>query len=813
MPENLKKIELKISGMTCAMCTKTIKQALERLNGVQQANVNLGNETAYITYNPGKIKIKDLQRAVEDVGYTVLNRKAVVKIGGMTCASCVNTIEKSLKNTAGTINVNVNLAGEKAYIEYNPRITSITEIKKAIESVGYKYLGLDQEVTPDSEKLTLKKDLKDKKLRFSIGFAVGIFLMILMYFPPPLPLPLPVFMLIISTPVFIYVAYPIFLAAFRSLKNRTLNMDVMYTMGIGVAYLASILGTFNIVFTREFMFYETAVLLGSFLTLGRYLEARAKSKTSEAIKKLIQLQPDTATVLRRGEPEKISINDVKIDDIILVKPGERIPVDGTVIEGNSYVDESMLTGESTPVLKKKGKSVAAGTLNKNGFLKFQAQRIGKDTLLARIIKLVEEAQGSKPPIQRLADQVVVYFIPAVLSISLLSFGIWLFLTDYGLLFALTRLISVLVIACPCALGLATPTAVTVGIGRGAEMGILIKNGIALEISKKLTMVVFDKTGTLTRGRPAVTEVIPFGLEPEDLIKITASVEMNSEHPIAEAIVNEAASQKLKLDSCTDFESYEGLGVAAKLNNKVVTIGNTKFLNKKKIKIEPSVMEILQHLKEQAKTTVLTAVDKKIVGIIAIADTLRETSKLGLNEITKMNLKTAMITGDNRKTAQSIAREIGIKNIIAEVLPGTKAQEIKKLQNKGEIVAFVGDGINDAPALAQADLGIAMGSGTDIAAESGEIVLMNNSIIDVAAAIQLGRKVLSRIKQNLFWAFAYNTLLIPVAAGLFYPLFRITFRPELAGLAMAMSSVTVVTLSLLLKKYTPPAKNINYAKRR
>ncbi len=796
------------------MCVKTIKQAIERLNGVHNVDVNLGNETAYISYNPERVRIRELQSAVEGVGYKVLNKRTTVKIGGMTCATCVSTIEKSLKNTDGTLDVRVNLAAEKAYVEYNPKVLSLNEIRAAIERVGYKFLGLEQEITPDIEKITLKKDLRDKKLRFTVGFIVGLFLMALMYLHIPLPFELPLFMFIVSTPVFIYICYPIFRAAFRSLRNRTLNMDVMYSMGIGVAYLASILGTFGILLTSKFIFYETAVLLGSFLTFGRYLETQAKSKTSEAIKKLIELQPKTATVVRDTVEKKIPIDQVQIDDIILIKPGERIPVDGTVLEGSSYVDESMLTGEPIPVLKKEGRNVSAGTLNKNGVLKFRAERIGQDTILARIIKLVEEAQGSKPPAQRLADKVVTYFIPAVLTIAIITFIIWFLFTEYGLLFALTRLISVLVIACPCALGLATPTAVTVGIGRGAELGILIKTGSALEISKKITTVIFDKTGTLTRGKPAVTDIITFGIEPNQLIQISASLEKNSEHPIAEAIMDKANQLQLELTPCTEFESFEGMGLQARINKNLVLIGNDNFLREKGAEIKPEATEKLQILKNQGKTTVLVAIDKDIKGIIGIADTIKETTKLGLKEIKKMGLKTAIITGDNRRSAQAIAQEIGIEDVIAEVLPANKADEVKKLQKNGEIVAFVGDGINDAPALAQADLGIAMGSGTDIAAESGEIILMKNSIIDVASAIQLGRKVLSRIKQNLFWAFAYNTLLIPVAAGLFYPFFRITFRPELAGLAMAMSSVTVVSLSLLLKKYTPPAKKIlNQAERR
>lgn len=731
---------------------------------------------------------------------------------GMTCATCVRTIENLLKNIDGTINVNVNLGAEKAYVTYNPKISTTADFKKAIEDVGYQYLGTEGEKTEELEKITREKELRKKRDRFIIGFALGIPLMILMYLPIHLPYYTPYLMLVVSTPVFIYVSYPIFKAAYRALKNRNLNMDVMYSMGIGVAFLSSILGTFEILLSREFLFYETSVMLASFLTFGRYLEAKAKGKTSEAIKKLMGLQPKTATVYRDGKEIEISIEDVQINDIIVVKPGEKIPVDGKVIEGASFVDESMITGEPIPTLKKKGESIVGGTLNKNSVIKFKALKIGRDTVLSQIIRLVEEAQGSKPPVQRIADKVVSYFIPAVLSIAIISFVIWYLILDYTLLFAITRLISVLVIACPCALGLATPTAVTVGIGRGAELGVLIKKGEALEISQKLTTIVFDKTGTLTKGRPEVTDIMAIEIDEQTLLKHAASVEKNSQHPLAEAIVRKAQEKNLELVKTEKFDTFEGKGVRAEIDEQEILIGNRPLLKEKNIAYPEEIEEKIFQLENEGKTVTLIAMNKKISGVIAIADTLKGTTHDAIKELKKIKLKVTMITGDNKRTANAIAGQIGIENVLAEVLPQDKAIEVKKLQKSGDVVAFVGDGINDAPALAQADVGIAIGSGTDVAIESGEIILIKDDIMDVVSAVQLSRKVMSRIKQNLFWAFAYNTALIPVAAGLLYPFFKITFRPEFAGFAMAMSSVTVITLSLMLKRYTPPAKGKTWRKR-
>lgn len=807
MTDNHKEVNISISGMTCAMCVQTIEKALKQVAGVTSVAVNLGNETATIQYDSRLTNIRELEKAIEDTGYGVVNERAALKIGGMTCATCVNTIENALKNKDGIISVNVNLGAEKAYVTFNSSVLNIPDMKKAIEDVGYQYLGLEGEETEELEKSARMRDQRGKRTRFILGFAVGIPLMVLMYLGIELPFSMAYFMLVVTTPVFAYISYPIFRAAYRAVKNKSLNMDVMYSMGIGVAFVASLMGTFEIILTREFLFYETALMLASFLTFGRYLESRAKGKTSEAIKKLIGLQPKQATVIRDGTEQRIPIENVAIDDQVIVKPGERIPVDGVVTEGSSYVDESMINGEPIPNLKKENSAVVGGTINKNSALKINATRIGKDTVLAQIIRLVETAQGSRPPVQRIADRVVSYFIPVVLSIAIISFIAWYFVAGNTLLFALTRFISVLVIACPCALGLATPTAVTVGIGRGAELGILIKNGEALELSERITTMIFDKTGTLTKGKPEVTDVIPLGSNADRLLEIAASLEKSSQHPVAEAIVHYARNKGIAFPEAKQFDTIEGRGVKGMLDGKPILVGNPAFMEVNNIDYPTEAQSEVSRIEKEGKSVTLIAYDRKILGLIGVADTIKATSERAISELKRMGLELIMLTGDNEYTAKAIAAKLGIEKVRAGVLPQDKAQEVKGIQEGGRVVSFVGDGINDAPALAQADVGIAIGGGTDIAIESGDIILMQGDMIDAAAAVQLGRKVMSRIKQNLFWAFAYNTALIPVAAGLLYPFFRITFRPELAGFAMAMSSVTVVTLSLLLKRYVPAAKRM------
>ena len=805
------KAEIKIAGMHCASCALNVEKSLNKLEGVAKAQVNFGTEKATVEYDANKVELQELEDTVEEAGYGVVNEKAIIKIGGMTCAMCVQAIEGVLKKIDGISAVTVNLAAEKAYVTYNPQMTSVNEMKIAIENLGYEYLGLEGEIPGDREDKLREADLKGKRNRFIVAFAVSIPLMILMYAGVMMPFNMAYFMLAVTILPFIYVSYPIFSAAYRSLQIRTLNMDVMYSMGIGVAFFSSILGTFNVVLTPEFMFYETALMLAGFLMFGRWLESRAKGRTGTAIKKLLGLQAKNATVLRDEGASSVEIQipteDVVVGDIVLVKPGERIPVDGKVVSGESYVDESMITGEPIPNLKIAGSSVVGGTINQNGVLKFRSEKIGKDTVLAQIIKLVESAQGSKPPVQRIADQAVSYFIPTVLTIAIVSFIVWYFILGSTILFGLTVLISILVVACPCALGLATPTAVTVGIGRGAELGILVKDGEALEMSGKLTTILFDKTGTLTKGKPEVNDI--FGIKTDDrtLLQIAASVEKNSQHPLGQAIVTKAKDNDIKLNESENFDTFPGKGVSADLNDKKIIIGNRILVEDNNIPISSSDEEIISKIEEKGKTVVLVASGDDLVGVLGISDTLKTDASKAISELKRIGLNVAMITGDNKRTANAIARDISIDNVLAEVLPGDKSAEVKRLQEKGEVVAFVGDGINDAPALAQADVGIAIGSGTDVAIESGEIVLIKDNLLDAVAGLQLSKKVMGRIKLNLFWAFAYNMILIPVAAGLLYPTFGITFRPEYAGLAMTLSSVTIVTLSLLLKGYVPPANKM------
>ncbi|WP_087037062.1 heavy metal translocating P-type ATPase [Thermococcus litoralis] len=796
-------INIKITGMSCASCAKTIEVALKELEGVKDVKVNLATETAYVKFDESKVSITQIIRAIESVGYGVVREKrdAIIKIGGMTCASCVKTIETALRELPGVLDVKVNLATEKATVSYDPTLVDMEEIQKIIEEFGYQFLGVEGEESIDIEKEVRERHLRDMKKKLIVAWTFGGIITLMTYrwllgFNFEIPYMLWI-QFALATPVIVYSGREMFLKAIRSLRHKTLNMDVMYSMGVGSAYIASVLATVGIL-PKEYNFYEASVLLLAFLLLGRYLEQVAKGRTSEAIKKLMGLQAKKATVIRDGKEVEIPITQVRVGDIVIVKPGEKIPVDGVVIEGESYVDESMITGEPIPNLKKKGDEVIGGTINKNSVLKIEAKRVGGETVLAQIIKLVEEAQNTRPPIQRIADKIVTYFLPVVLTIALLSFAYWGLIAKQPLIFAFTTLISVLVIACPCAFGMATPTALTVGMGKGAEMGILIKNGEVLEIARKATVVLFDKTGTLTKGRPEVTDIITFGMDEKELLKLVASAEKRSEHPLGEAIVRKAQELGIEVVDPEEFEAVTGKGIKAKVNGKEILAGNRKLLKENGYSIE-NVEEILHKLEDEAKTAIIVAIDGKIVGVIGIADTIKEHAKEAIEELHRMGKKVGMITGDNRRTANAIAKQLNIDYVLAEVLPQDKANEVKKLQEKGEVVIFVGDGINDAPALAQADIGIAVSSGTDIAMESGEIVLMRNDIRDVVKAIKLSQKTLSKIKQNFFWAMIYNIILIPIAAGLAYVLFGIQFQPEWAAGAMSLSSVSVVTNSLMLKR--------------
>jgi Cu+-exporting ATPase len=727
-----------------------------------------------------------------------------VRIGGMTCAMCAKAIESALKDVEGVHEVNVNLATDSSRLIFDPKKASIEKIKQTIEATGYKFEGLAEETLTEDSAIEYLIQLRR---RLVVASAAGIILMILAFGDyagiPVRDIPdMPLIMFIISTPVVYYSGKEIFLAAINSLKLRILNMDVMYSMGVGSAYLASVASTTGLL-PMEYLFYETAVMLLAFLLLGRTLETIARGRTSEAIKKLMGLQAKNAIVVRNGEEVKVPIADVDVGDILIVRPGEKIPVDGVVVEGESYVDESMVTGEPVPVLKTAGSNVFGATVNENGVLKIKAFKVGKDTLLSQIIKLVKEAQATKPPIQRIADTIVSYFIPVVLSIAIASFIYWRFIAGQPYVFAFTALVAVIVIACPCAFGLATPTALTVGMGKGAEFGILIKKSEALEEVRRVNTIIFDKTGTLTKGKPEVTDVISF--DEKNVLMYAASSEMRSEHPIASAIVRKAEEEGIDIPEPQKFETKAGMGVITTVNGDEVLTGNKILLTESGIMIEENVERTLASLENKGRTAILIAVNGKIAGVLGIADKLKETARDAVDQLKEMDKKVIMITGDNRRTAEAIARELGIDEVMAEILPQDKAKEVKKLQDIGEVVAFVGDGINDAPALAQADVGIAIGSGTDVAIESGEIVLVRDDLTDVVAAIQLSEKTLSKIKQNLFWALVYNSILIPAAAGLLYPLLGVLFRPEWAGAAMAMSSVSVVTNSLLLKRYIPPVK--------
>jgi len=809
------KLQIRVTGMTCANCARTIENSLKRVPNVGSASVNLGTETATVEFQPGKVALADLQKAVMDAGYGVVTDRVNIKIGGMTCANCVRTIENSLKKLPSVIGVSVNLGVEKALVTYDKNRVSLREMKKAIEDAGYAYLGVEGEESEKLERESREKDLTGKIRRAVVGFAVGVPLMLIAFVPHELLMDrlmldmatLSYLMLAVSLPAFVYTSYPIFDAAYRTLKNVNLTMDVMYAMGIGVAYVASVMGTFQIVLTREFMFYDSALLLAAFLMVGRYLEARAKGRTSEAIKKLMGLQPKTAMVIVDGKEVEKAIELVSAGDVVLVKPGERVAVDGEVVAGESYVDESMITGEPVPVAKRTGSAVVGGTLNKNGVLRFKALKVGKDTMLAQIVRLVEDAQATKPAIQKLADRAVTWFIPVVLAIALSTFAVWYFMLGslvHGdvLLFSLAALISVLVIACPCALGLATPTAVTVGVGRGAELGILIKNSEVLENSGKLSTVVFDKTGTLTKGRPEVNDIVGFGTSEDEVLRVAASLERNSQHPLAEAVVKKAGEEGLALEEVEGFDTIAGKGVSGKLNGSVILVGNRTLMADSGVVVNAAAEERISALEKEGKTVALVASGGKLEGLLAISDALKDTSRAAVAELKAMGLGVVMLTGDNKRTAEAIAKQAGIENVKAEVLPRDKVEEVKRLQQGGNAVAFVGDGINDAPALAQADVGIAIGSGTDVAIESGEIVLIRDDLLDAVAAIRLSRKVMTRIRQNIFWAFAYNSALIPLAAGVLYPFWGITLPPEIAGLAMAASSVTVVSLSLMLRGYEP-----------
>ncbi len=811
------KTVLKIVGMHCASCSQLIEKRLNKKEGVKSANVNYANEKAFVEFDRAKILPDDLVKVVESAGYSAFIeetesasafKKVSLKVIGMDSPHCAGIVEKSLKNLNGIKNAELAFANEKAIVEYDSSIVGLSQIKKTIIEAGYDVV---EEGNVDKEKEAREKEIAKLKIKLIIGavLSVPIFLGSFPELFPWVPeiLTNKFLLLLLATPIQFWVGLQFYNGFIVALKNKTANMDTLIAVGTSAAYFYS---AFVIFFPKLFpsteIYLDTAAIIITLIVLGKYLEAIMRGKTSEAIKKLIGLQPKTALVERNGKEIEIDVEEVAAGDIVLVKPGQKIPVDGIVVDGASAVDESMITGESIPVEKRVGDTVIGATINKTGFLKFKATKVGKDTTLAQIIKLVEEAQGSKAPIQLLADKVSSIFVPAVIIIAVLAFLFWFFIAGMPFTFSLAVFIAVLIIACPCALGLATPTAIMIGTGKGAEFGILIKNGEALETAYKLNAIVFDKTGTLTKGEPEVTNIVKFGNESEsELLSIAASLEKRSEHPLGAAIVESAGKKGLKFLELKEFLAIEGKGVRGKIGGKNVFVGNSKLLEENKINVSREILAKKNSLEEEGKTVVLLAIDGKVSALVAIADTIKENSREAVKKLHEMGLEVLMITGDNERTAKAIAGQAGIERVLAEVLPKDKAAQVKKLQAEGKIVAMVGDGINDAPALAQADIGIAIGSGTDVAMETGNIVLVKNDLRDVVTAIDLSKYTIKKIKQNLFWAFAYNSLGIPIAAGILFPFFGFLLNPIIAGAAMGFSSVSVLGNSLLMKRYKPKIK--------
>ena len=821
-----KRMDLPIEGMHCASCVLSVNKTFEKIEGVEEVDADLAANKLHITVNTKKISYEDMERLVKNLGFELHSDEMTLRIQGMHCASCTMNVENFLIRLDGIFDVKADLTSQSAKIRYDSSKVDIDEIEKVIESLGFELLGIEGQTEIDEEAI-YQQDLKEKRNRIIVGLIFSAILMVLMFsgWDPLMGIvhslnhatglnisSMGLLSLIVSIAPFIYVSLPILKAGINGLMHKNLNMDVMYSMGILVAYISSIFGTFGIVLDHTFMFYDSAVMLPSFLMIGRYLEARAKKRTSDSIRELIGLQPTVATAIELDEngeitsQNEVSISDIVVDDLLLVKPGEKIPVDGDVIGGESYVDESMINGEPIPKVKKDGEEVFAGTINQDGVLYIRAQKIGKETVLSNIIRLVEKAQSSRPPVQKFANTIVTYFIPVILSIAIIVFLIWYVVLGAPLLFSLTCLISILVVACPCALGLATPTAVTVGVGRAAEFGILIKNGDTLENAGQIDVAAFDKTGTITEGKPEVDDVICYDISDSELIRLAASVEQNSSHPIAKAIVNKSKELSIDLNQTTDFENVTGKGLKAKIDGIEVLAGNLALMESENVEVSSELIEKYHDLEKLSKTIIFLARDKSIKGILSLSDKIKANSKRTIDELHKMNVETYMLTGDNESTALAVAGEVGIDNVKAGILPENKLDIVKETQsNNTRKVLFVGDGINDAPALTQADIGVAMGNGTDIAMESGDIVIMEGDLENVVAAVQFSKKVMRRIKENIFWAFAYNTILIPVAAGVLYTTFGIMFEPALAGLAMALSSVTVISLSLMLKRYVPEIK--------
>lgn len=809
-----------IDGMTCASCAQIVEKAAAKVTGVKEANVNLATEKLTITYDEAIFSEHALQVAVEAAGYEVVSntKQKTFLIEGMSCASCAQTVEKAMHKLAGIASANVNLATEKMVVSYDPSVLNLSDIAKAVADAGYAAI----EETDKLEEIDKNQEKKEQHIksmwrRFWIS---AIFTIPLLYISMGhmLGMPLPgvidpmmhpvafaLTQLVMTIPVMI-LGTKFFTVGFKTLVNGHPNMDSLVALGTSAAFLYSLYGTVQaLVGDTTFvmnLYYESAAVILTLITLGKYFEAVSKGKTSEAIKKLMGLAPKTARVFRNGQEQEVSVASVLVGDIIIVRPGEKMPVDGLVTEGLTAVDESMLTGESMPVEKKMGDTIIGGSINKNGTIRYKAEKVGKDTALAQIIKLVEDAQGSKAPIAKLADTISGYFVPIVIALATLAGLAWYFLGQESWIFSLTITISVLVIACPCALGLATPTAIMVGTGKGAENGVLIKSGVALETTHKVQTIVFDKTGTITEGKPKVTDIlVREGLKEEDVLQLAASAEKGSEHPLGEAIVKDAEEKQLTFLKPEFFNAIPGLGIEVTFSGKTVLLGNEKLMTNRNIPWD-DFSDKADVLATEGKTPMYIAIDSQLAGIIAVADTVKASSAAAIKKLHSMGIEIVMITGDNKRTAQAIADQVGIDRVLSEVLPEDKAKEVKKLQAEGRKVAMVGDGINDAPALAQADVGIAIGSGTDVAIESADIVLMKSDLMAVPTAVELSKATIKNIKENLFWAFAYNVLGIPVAMGLLHLFGGPLLNPMIAGAAMSFSSVSVLINALRLKRFKP-----------
>jgi P-type Cu+ transporter len=809
MPEQ--KITLPIAGMTCANCAMNIERGMKKLHGVTDAGVNFASEKASISFDPQTLTLKDLVDNIHGSGFTVAAAKIELPVTGMSCANCAANIERALyKKAKGIVTASVNFATERLAAEYIPEVTSVDDMVSIIQQAGYHAILPDQLLEgQDAEQAARDAEIKSQTRKFIFGAILALPLFILrmgrdfnflgLWSHAPWVNGL---FCALATPVQFYTGWDFYTGGIKSLKNKSANMDVLVAMGSSVAYFYSLAVLISPTL-GDHVYFETSAVIITLIKLGKMLESRTKGKTGGAIRKLMGLRPKTATIIQDGVEKQIQITQVQKGDTILVRPGERIPVDGVIIQGESSVDESMLTGEPLPVEKNAGDMVVGGTINGQGLLQFRASAVGKQTVLAQIIRLVQDAQGSKAPIQSLADRVAAIFVPVVIAVALVSFVLWWGITG-EFVPAMIRLVAVLVIACPCALGLATPTAIMAGTGKGAEKGILFKKSEALEGATKLDTIVLDKTGTITRGEPAVVDMIPFApgvTDPDQLLKLAASVERGSEHPMGKAIVREAMARNIDLWEPENFKAQGGLGVEARVGGNWVRLGKPGWFSDTGIHIEKA-MDNIKQLQSQGKTVMVVVQEQELYGLIAVSDTLKPESTAAIQQLHNQGLQVVMLTGDNLNTARVIASEVNIDKIFAEVRPEEKSSKIKELQKKGHKTGMVGDGINDAPALAQADVGFAIGTGTDVAIEAGDIILSSGSLTGVSRAIELSRLTMRTVKQNLFWAFCYNIVLIPVAAGILqpfdvFPVFLRQLHPILAAFAMSFSSISVVTNSLRL----------------